>query len=261
MNTLLRAKSGFTIIEIIVVIAVIGILVGIVYVSYNGIQRNAGVSTLKNDLTNASKEMTISFAYNNAFPGVLPADVKASPDVELTLVKSTGGYSGLTDVQNGVLFYNVCQSLINEGLGKGKDKNGGTATYITSCNVYNKPQIEIHAWVSGAFTVPISTNTIRDYFNTKVSYDSYFPDKQTVFNTFATTLSSRFTSLGGTFPVTSFWDDWATSTNGGVMAQPLPAPQPPSDPTKFCIKATHTKYNITMYITNDSAPRNEECQP
>ena len=260
MNTLraFRAASGFTIVEITIVIVVIGILAGIAYIGYGGIQRNAGATTVKNDLANTSKEMTISFAYNQAYPDVLPADIKASPNIELKLVKSTGGYSGLTNVQNGVLFHSVCQSLVNEGVGTGTNNGGGTEQYISGCLVYNKDQIHINGWKSNHFSTPIGVDTVKNWYNANVSYDSYRPNMKDDYKEFAEELSSRFLALGGTFPVTSFWDDWATPTNGGVMKATLPAPQP-GDPLAYCVEATHTKYNITMHITNNSAPLPDPC--
>jgi len=52
-------KSGFTIVELLVVIVVIGILAAITIVSYTGISNRAKVATLQSDLSNASQQLKI----------------------------------------------------------------------------------------------------------------------------------------------------------------------------------------------------------
>ena len=52
-----RKQSGFTIVELLIVIVVIGILAGISIVAYSGIQRNAQVSSVRADLENLQKAM------------------------------------------------------------------------------------------------------------------------------------------------------------------------------------------------------------
>lgn len=48
---------GFTIVELLVVIVVIGILAAITIVAYSGISKKAISSTIQSDLTNASKQL------------------------------------------------------------------------------------------------------------------------------------------------------------------------------------------------------------
>ena len=72
-----KIKAGFTLIELVVVIAVIAILMTISVVSYNGL-RNRGIATsLKADLNAASKSMGHGFvgSTNSQFPTTLPSDV------------------------------------------------------------------------------------------------------------------------------------------------------------------------------------------
>ena len=55
MNNYINKESnrGFTIIELLIVIVIIGILVAITAVSYNGLTKNAKEATLQSDLKQA----------------------------------------------------------------------------------------------------------------------------------------------------------------------------------------------------------------
>lgn len=59
---------GFTIVELLIVIVVIGILAAITVVAYNGIQRNAVESGMKNELRSGSKLVEIKLQTNGQYP-------------------------------------------------------------------------------------------------------------------------------------------------------------------------------------------------
>ena len=59
---------GFTIVELLVVIVVIGILVAITIVSYTGLSSKATVASLQSDLSSASKKLKIDQVINNNYP-------------------------------------------------------------------------------------------------------------------------------------------------------------------------------------------------
>jgi prepilin-type N-terminal cleavage/methylation domain-containing protein len=61
-------RAGFTIVELLVVIVVIGILAALTIVSYSGIAKQAVVASLKSDLTNASRQLKVFHVDNGSYP-------------------------------------------------------------------------------------------------------------------------------------------------------------------------------------------------
>jgi prepilin-type N-terminal cleavage/methylation domain-containing protein len=59
---------GFTIVELLIVVVVIGILAAIALVSYNGVNRQAVAATLKSDLKNASTQLDLARVKNGNYP-------------------------------------------------------------------------------------------------------------------------------------------------------------------------------------------------
>lgn len=236
-------NSGFTLIEILVVTVILGILATIGLVSYRGIQQRAITTTLQSDLSNAAKLMEAGRDTSRMYPDILPADMRPSKGVGIELVGIESRYAGLSTVQNGVLFYDLCNEMVAEGRGNGASVSGQVGAYITACNVYGYQGMQINGWNANTFNVPLGQNTIRDWYNTNVSYDAWWSDKKTVMMNFGTELSNRFIAMGGTFPVTSFWDNWAS----GVQKETLPAPVSIFDPSTFCVQAHHVNYPDTYW--------------
>jgi len=252
--------SGFTIVELLVVIVVIGILAAIIITAYKGVQQAAAKATIQSDLANAARQMGVVQSENGAYPDVLPTDIRSSPGVTLTLIKRTGGYSGLDDVQMGVLFQNVCQEILNEGYGTGTNLAGEVEQYVTGCNVYGHAAIQLNGWTAHDFSTSIAQSSVYNWYDAHIGSDLWRPNEKSVYLAFATELTNRFMSLGGSFPVSSFWDPWAAANNGGVPYEALPNPSMPSDPNNFCIEGSHVKYtSLLMHVAQDGAPQTGSC--
>ena len=63
-----RKQTGFTIVELLIVIVIIGILAAITIVAYNGIQNRANDTAVQNDLNGFAKKMSLYQADNSSFP-------------------------------------------------------------------------------------------------------------------------------------------------------------------------------------------------
>lgn len=83
-----RKDKGFTIVELLVVIVVIGVLAAIVIVAYNGITNSAKESAVRSDLGNIAKKLEVYKATNGLYPAnatqLESADFKVSQGNYLT---------------------------------------------------------------------------------------------------------------------------------------------------------------------------------
>jgi prepilin-type N-terminal cleavage/methylation domain-containing protein len=114
---------GFTLVELIVVIVVIGILAGVVIVSYSGWQNSVIKSELKSDLSGAATAMENYRTFNNVYPATVPSTFSPSPNVTLTGGSSDGiiyCVDAVSSKSSSIHYY------IDQSLGSSKGAQSGT---------------------------------------------------------------------------------------------------------------------------------------
>lgn len=115
-----RNNPGFTIVELLVVIVVIGILAAITIVSYTGITAKASESSIKSELANASKKLSMYYAEYESYPTTpglnlttgcptLPNDdtnycIKFNSGTSITYESDNSNSYDLTFTKNGLSF-------------------------------------------------------------------------------------------------------------------------------------------------------------
>lgn len=256
-----RWAPGFTIIEMIITIVVLGILVAIIALGYSNIKRAATLRAIQSDLKNVSSSMELSMLKTKTYPTSIPSDITASPDITLTM-KSSGTepyYAIASEVQNGVLFADICADLIAEGVGKGVNQGGTTEDYITGCGNWNHDSMQFTGWNSKVWSTPIHSATLLNYAQTFTTSDTWNKAAhEAVVKKFYTEIVERLERQGGHFPITSLWDSWATPRNGGVIAEPLPVN--PKTVPYYCAEAQVTNSpNVVWHVTEERKLKPGSC--
>ncbi|MFZ2125883.1 MAG: prepilin-type N-terminal cleavage/methylation domain-containing protein [Candidatus Saccharimonadales bacterium] len=90
------SKQGFTIVELLVVIVVIGILAAITIISYAGISQKAIVASMHSDLASAKRQLEVFQTINGVYPTTIDCDI---PDSETNQCLKTSSNNTYTTYQ------------------------------------------------------------------------------------------------------------------------------------------------------------------
>lgn len=94
----INKQKGFTIVELLIVIVVIGILAAITVVAYNGIQNRANDTAVQSDISNIAKKIRLY----EADAGYFPAGSAQLATLQLKVSKNA-----YTPYYNGTGYYNM----------------------------------------------------------------------------------------------------------------------------------------------------------
>lgn len=155
-------QRGFTIVELLIVIVIIGILAAITIVAYNGIQQRAKESALKSDLASVARKMSADNALNGGYALTQSAvdnnnGLPASSGTAYQF-QSTGTTYCITGT-NGNLSFKISDTSSSPVVGGCPGDDVGGVTAIT--NLATNPSLEINTtgWGSTWVATPISRVT------------------------------------------------------------------------------------------------------
>lgn len=115
-----RKTTGFTIVELLIVVVVIGILAAIVIVAYNGITNSARASAIQSDLASAKKRIELYKVENGTYP---------TSTTQLSVANIKASKSVYDTTQNN--FY-YCYNTVTDEFAIGARTVSSTAAYIIS---------------------------------------------------------------------------------------------------------------------------------
>lgn len=230
-----RKSSGFTIIELLIVVSILAVLSVITIVAYVGIQHRAADATVVRTIADAQKVLQTFNVFNHYYPANLAAtDYAPPPTVAVVLftdASQTPVYSNLTADQNAQLFLNSCNGFM--------PVTDGTNTYNTSC-VYDGNNAHVAGTVSSNVVVKGPTINQSDFVLTC----------GTACDTAQNSIITAFLNQGGTFPI-------SVPKTGSTL--PAPTSVSYGHASTYCLEGRSPNYpDIIYHTTPDSASMPEQ---
>ena len=144
------SRSGFTIVELLIVIVVIGILAAITIVAYNGVQNRAKVATVSTDLAGAAKQFAVFEVDAGRYPTTL-SEVNGGQGIKAssgTTYQYTGtGTTYCLTATNGTVSYKV--SNASQAATQGGCPGHGVGGVAATTNFVLNPSFENNTTTSG----------------------------------------------------------------------------------------------------------------
>jgi prepilin-type N-terminal cleavage/methylation domain-containing protein len=162
------SKSGFTIVELLIVIVVIGILAAITIVAYNGIQNRARASSVSSALHQINSKLALYSVDNNSYPADLAtAGITNSNDVtyQYSYDNTATPATYCVTATSGSISYKSSSTSQTPTVGGCAGHGTGGAAAIT--NLATNPSVETTSSGYGANgTVSVAQSTDRAYSGT-----------------------------------------------------------------------------------------------
>lgn len=116
MKRIKPAQNGFTIVELLIVIVVIGILAAITIVSFNGVQQRAGAAVLQSDLRSAATQLEIVSIDTGSYPGNT-SELRKSEGTTFEYTNNGSSYclTASSQVAQASYYFDSTEGAISEG--------------------------------------------------------------------------------------------------------------------------------------------------
>ena len=185
-----RPRNGFTIVELLIVIVVIGILAAVVIVAYNGVQKNATGAVMKETVQSAGTKMKLANASTETYPATLPQDLKTPAGIGLALATVSSANEFCINVtapkytdlqwnvnQTGVLKTGLCSGAVITASIIGD--YSATSAPVTSVKTFNGTSLSVNgteanfkittdeAWTQQTFSWDALPNTTQYEIQTR----------------------------------------------------------------------------------------------
>lgn len=221
-------KSGFTIVELLIVVVVIAILAAITIVSYNGIQQRAKESSVQADVSNALKKIEVYRFQNSTtedYPLTLAdAGYVSSTTLNYMVNNSVNPKMFCLSAENGAISYFVTQSLPKPTAGDCIVKQGLVGWWRMNGNTQDSSGNAYHGTAT-ALTATTGQNGVANSaytFSLASSSRIALPDAAAIVGNNPYTISAWFKSSSAGMNGIIGWGTWGTSST--VTALRLASP-------------------------------------
>lgn len=233
-----RKRHGFTVVELLIVIAVIAILVTIGIVAYIGVQKNASSAVVKSTAGDATSVLEVYNARNHRYPSNLAdTNFTGTPSVALALYTNAAQvpvYQNLSAGENAQLFINSCNGFMPV-------MSGGT-TYNTSCSYAGK---NLHISGQSGSNLLLHGPTINESDFALTCGGACAAAQNDI--------KAAFIAQGGTFPIT---------VSSGSSTLPAPQLITTGSATRYCLESRSPDYyDVIFHTTSDNTKLVEGACP